>query len=90
LALAFLIVIGSVVAAIVAFVSPSTFGVKSEEGAVFGVVYLIVAVIVGIIYLLHFYFYYVVVNRSRNLLLEEQQALSSRLNPNTFDKQPVA
>jgi len=84
-----LIVVLAIIAAIVAFASPSTFGLKPDEASGLGVAYLIIALVLGVVYLLHFYFYYLVVNRSKNLLIEEELAAQVGTNPDIFNKQPV-
>jgi hypothetical protein len=63
---------------------------KPEESNTFAVAYLILAVIAAIFFSFNFYFYYLIVNRSRILLVEEQRALETGINPANIDKQAVA
>ncbi|KAI6169968.1 hypothetical protein M3Y97_01168700 [Aphelenchoides bicaudatus] len=79
-------IIGLFVCAIVAFVKPSAFGLDAEQGRVTGLAYMLTMFFIIFVYWLHFYFYLLVPNRSRKLLIEEQQALGGIPH---IDKEPV-
>lgn len=68
----------------------SILGAKAIGTAMTTIILVSFGIINVLVFIFMYYFFFLIVNRSRRVMIEEQEAIGSGYQPNAYYKQPVA